>query len=150
MYKILLLRFSGIDVDYLILRLINGHRLLCPEHFPEPISRLVKTCFQKDPDVRPGFEEILCQLHVAYKSMIDNRTPKESLAAQEDDQNYLVPIHKSVNDSMMKQYTKVLKENRSRRSKNKEEIKETGLLESHSLDYVSLQNFVKVDIFQST
>ena len=144
LFKTLFLRDSGIDVDYLILRLNNGHRLLCPEHFPGPISRLVKSCFQKDPDVRPGFEEILCQLHVAYETMIYNTAPKESLAAQEDDQNYLVPIHKSENDNMMKQYTKMLKENRFRRSKNNEEIKETGQLESHSLDYVSLQNFVAI------
>ena len=128
-------------MDYLILRLGNGHRLLCPEHCPEPISRLIKACFQKDPDARPGFGEILNRLHVAYKSMIENTAPKEPSTAEEDDQNYLVPIHKSRNENMKNQYTKMLKENRSRRSKTKVEVNETTPLDSSSLDYVSIQNF---------
>ena len=126
-------------MDYLLVRLNDGHRLTCPENCPESISRLIMECFLKNPRARPGFREILNRLDDAYEKLNENHKSKTSLVANEEHPMYTIPIHKSVNDDMKNQYTNLLKQNTYVQDDMDEEVQREGGPQNGLLQYVSLE-----------
>ena len=131
--------FLGIDLDYLLVRLNDGHRLSCPENCPNSISGLITECFLKDPRARPGFGVILNRLVDAYEELNESHRSKTYLVTNEGHPIYTIPIHKSINDDMKNQYDKLLKQNTNLQADVDEEVTQKGELQNGSIHYASLE-----------
>ena len=130
---------SGIELLHLIVQLTSGQRLSCPKHCPEPISRLITDCFKKNPCDRPGFVEIIEKLQFAYDEMIENSRSKSLFIESEEQQFYMIPIHKVGNNEMKNQYTEMIKGNEYQCQNSIKKREKTKMLENGSIHYASLE-----------
>ena len=129
----------GIELVHLIVQLMSGQRLSCPKHFPDSISRLITECFRKNPCDRPGFEEIIGKLQLAYDEVLKNARTKSSFIVSEEKQSYMTPFHIVLSNDMKNQYTEMIKENKYQRQNSNKRREKTKILEDDSIQYASLE-----------
>ena len=129
----------GVELAHLVVQVTSGQRLSCPKYCPESISRLITECFRKNPRDRPGFEEIIGKLQLAYDEMVKNARTKSSFIVAEEKQSYMTPFHGVLSNEMENQYTEMIKENKYQRQNSNKRREKTKIIENDSIHYASLE-----------
>ena len=62
--------YLGVPAEHLLAKLNEGHRLEKRECCPQELYDVMKNCWQREPEERPSFEELVLQLEVGIKSKI--------------------------------------------------------------------------------
>ena len=52
------LPYAELGIDQLLFNLHSGHRLSIPPAYPSIVARIMKACWQKEPEKRPSFQLI--------------------------------------------------------------------------------------------
>ena len=92
------------DINTLVYELSSGVRLPNPKFCPQPIAKLLKQCFQGDPDDRPDFMKIMDEVKKA-----DDTLRKHVLSIAKS--SYFLPIDVMKNNKMEVRYLKMKEEN---------------------------------------
>ena len=93
----------------LICLLLSGRRLKDPEFCPWSISKLLRNCFQKNPNSRPNFAEIREYLKRHSKILHEQLTSDNTI--DKNKINSLIKESNTATSAMETQYTKILKDN---------------------------------------
>ena len=102
----------GMTIHQLIYELSVGVRLPNPENCPPSISKMLRKCFQNDPNERPDFKEIRDDVQFGLDSMREEIVQDRLNNKRAESQLYSLPINKTIDNTMRSRYTSIKKANR--------------------------------------
>ena len=63
--------YQGVDINMLILKLENGHRLEKPQFCPDEVYTLMYKCWHADKAKRPAFSEVVREMKTIIKDLYE-------------------------------------------------------------------------------